>query len=122
MTAEEGARALYDAGRLFQLEELAQTLDMQPWLQLLAAHRRYAAAQRSMSAIRDERLQMERTDAELHPAEQEERSAEIHLLCKLFRAGVMTPGPGFRGILQMEVYQAAQLHYKLQRLCPEYLA
>ena len=117
MTAEEGARALYDAGRAFQLEELAKTLDMQPWLQLLAAHKRCAAAGRAMAECR-----MKRISGMQHPAEQEQNTAIIQLYCCLVEVNIMAIEPGYTGFLQIELYKAARYHTALADACPEYLA
>lgn len=121
MTPEDGARALYEAGHLFQLEEVARILELPQWLELLEAHKRCARAAQGMKDSQKERLSMEREDGELHAAEIEEQSALIHLLCAMFHADVMQPGPGYRGVLQVEMYQAARIHARCVQLCPEYL-
>lgn len=123
MTAEEGARELYKAGRLYQLEELAKTLELTAWLRLLRAHRRCAAAEYRMAACRDERLHMDRAGAKEHPAEIEEQEAQLQLLSCLYETGVLRAGKQpYQGTLQMLLQHAVRIHSAAADACPEYLA
>ena len=122
MTAEEGARALYEAGRPFQLEELARTLDMSHWLLLLAAHKRCAAAARWMARCRAERLQMLRIAGIQHPAELEEQQAMLQLMEHMLSLNLIAAGPEDAALQQLQMLIVSRAHNRLADACPAYLA